>query len=88
MKLRLPDALVAEHGEHLILEGLYFSYGHAALVEALDSCKTRERLKREKNPSYALYGKAISYRFKRADKDGWYVCMPVSLFLLRLVVQI
>lgn len=79
LKLRLPDALKLEHGRYLIIEKVYFAYGHAAVVAALESCEQRQKLKSEGNTSHTLYGQAISYRFKQGDNNKWYVFASTSL---------
>jgi IS605 OrfB family transposase len=77
LRLRLPDAL-KEHGKYLVLPNIWFKYGQAALLAALQDCKTRSHLLKTKDPHYKEFGQAISYRFKK-DKKSWIVYVSISL---------
>ena len=52
LRLRLPDALAAEHGKYIVIRDIQFNHGHAQVLSALQSED----------------GQAISYRFKRDRK--------------------
>lgn len=52
LHLRLPKALEAQYGKHLIIRNVTFAYGHQAILNALH------------HPE----GQAISYRFKKDEK--------------------
>jgi IS605 OrfB family transposase len=67
LRLRLPDALAAG-GKHLVIPGLRFAYGHAAIVAALG---------RNLSPNKEDW-EALSWRFVRARK-GWRVCVTMSV---------
>jgi IS605 OrfB family transposase len=67
LRLRLPDALAAR-GKHLVIPGLRFAYGHAAIVAAIG---------RTLSP-HTQDGEAISWRFVRKRK-GWRVYVTVSV---------
>jgi len=63
--LRLPNAFP---GEYTVIPGLWFAYGHDAIVAAIG--RNLSAVKAE--------WQAISYRFLRDDK-GWRVLVSVSL---------
>jgi IS605 OrfB family transposase len=71
LRLRLPDAL-KEHGKYIILSNIHFSYGHAEIVAAVQSCSQRNKLRLAKEDSYQHHGQAIHFRFKK-DRIGWRV---------------
>jgi IS605 OrfB family transposase len=79
LRIRLPDCLSQTHGKYLTLSGLYFKYGHAHVIKALQSCEERKRLHALKDPSASSFGLPISYRFK-LDEKGWrvFVSVPVA----------
>ena len=52
LRLRLPDALAAEHGKYLVIRDIHFNHGHGQVLAALQSEE----------------GQGISYRFKRDRK--------------------
>ena len=81
LRLRMPDALVDGHGEHLAIQGVRFAYGHEQVLAALASnadyaawrCEHGEKSARATD-----LGQAISYRFKRDDK-GWRVFLTTEM---------
>ena len=75
LRLRLPDCLAAQHGKHLVIQGVRFACGHEQLLAALDNNAEYARYRREHGEKAARAsgsGQAISYRFKR-DGKGWRV---------------
>jgi IS605 OrfB family transposase len=81
LRLTMPPALVTEHGKHLVLTGLRFSYGSEYLDKATWSNAERKvqakllgkgTLASPVSKALAGYGQAISYRFRR-DAKGWRV---------------
>ena len=74
----MPSALGLEHGKYLVIEKVYFAYGHEIIVSAIESNQKRQKLQREKDPSFTSYGQAISYRFKQGDHGQWYVFASTS----------
>ena len=44
LRLRLPDCLAGEHGKYLVIQGVWFAYGHEQVLAALQS-----------NADYAAY---------------------------------
>jgi IS605 OrfB family transposase len=67
LRLRLPNALAAR-GKHLVIPGLRFAYGHAAIVAAIG---------RNLSPHKEDW-EALSWRFVRHRK-GWRVCVTMSV---------
>ena len=81
LRLRLPDCLAAEHGKHLVIQGVRFAYGHEQVLEALDRNAEYARYRREHGEKSARAtgsGQAISYRFKR-DGKGWRVFATTNM---------
>ena len=77
--LRLPDLLIPQYGKYLLIKNVHFAYGQKVILEALENCKKRQKLKNEGDSSYKLYGQAISYRFKYDyDKNKWHVYVSTS----------
>ena len=70
LRLRLPDSL--NQGKYLEIPNITFAYGQETILAALQSCKDRVSLTKQKDPNYIHHGQALSYRFKR-DKKGWRV---------------
>ena len=78
LRLRLPDCLAGEHDKYLVIEGVWFAYGHEQVLAALQSNADYAAYRREHGEKAARateLGQAISYRFKRDDK-GWRVSPP------------
>ena len=44
LRLRMPDCLANQHGKYLVIEGVWFAYGHEQALAALHS-----------NAGYAAY---------------------------------
>ena len=80
LRLRLPDALVPQFGKYYLIPNVCFSYGGAHIAASLRHCMLRQELFRAKNPSYRLYGKAITWRFKK-DAKGWRIFATTDIEL-------
>ncbi len=75
LTLRLPDSLAGQHGEYLLIENVWFAYGHQQVLAALQSSDEYRRHRHQQGGRAARasqLGQAISYRFKR-DRKGWRV---------------
>ena len=78
LRLRLPDALVAQSGpKTLDLAGVRFAYGHDQIVAALASSRRIHAQTRDGKPVVKRVGTALSYRFMRDDK-GWRIFVSVE----------
>ena len=79
LRLRLPDALVAEGGSKtpMDLKGVRFAYGHDSIVAALASSQRIHAQTKEGKAIVKRVGTALSYRFVRDDK-GWRVFVSVE----------
>ena len=89
LRLRMPDALEAQHGKYLIIEGVRFAYGHEQVLAALDSNAEYGRCRREHGEKAARstsLGQAISYRFKR-DGKGWRVFVTTDMMHVPVVTD-
>lgn len=76
LQLRLPNAL-AKNGNYLTLTDIRFSYGHDAIVAALQSSRVIQATTKDGRPIKKRIGTAISYRFLR-DEKGWRVFASVE----------
>ena len=89
LRLRLPDCLADQHGKHLTIRGVHFTYGHQHVLAALDSNAEYARHRREHGEKAAHatnLGQAISYRFKR-DAKGWRVFATVDMMDVPVVTD-
>ncbi len=81
LTLRMPDCLAGEHGKYLVLEDVRFAYGHEQALAALQAnlefaeCRRRDG---ERAARATFLGQAISYRFKRDEKE-WRVSVTTDL---------
>lgn len=91
LQVRLPEALIAEHGKYVYLDGISFPYqGHL-----IEQAHARQQLRSERKKLYtakaksgetdlkeAVYleglGQALSYRFVQ-DSKGWRVLISTSV---------
>lgn len=94
LKIRLPNALKAAHGEYCYVTDVKFSHDQHWLEQAILSNQARKSLqaahrKAAKDPYFigpiqresqflADYGQAISYRFVRDEKRGWRVLVTTE----------
>ena len=94
LKIRLPDALQAIHGDYCYLTDVAFSHDQHWLDEAIASNRMRKVVQAEyrqhaKSPDFVgpldkesryleAYGQAMSYRFVRDEKRGWRVLVTTE----------
>ena len=81
LRLRMPDCLAEEYGKYLVIDGVWFAYGHEQVLAALASNADYAAYRREpgeKTARATALGQAISYRFKR-DGKGWRVFATTEL---------
>ena len=81
LRLRMPDCLAEEYGKYLVIEGVWFAYGHEQVLAAVASNADYAAYRREpgeKTARATALGQAISYRFKR-DGKGWRVFATTEL---------
>ena len=76
LQVRLPDALVTAD-KHLLLSGIRFAYGHAAIVDALQSSRRVQAKTKAGKATIKRVGSALSYRFLR-DPKGWRVMVSMA----------
>lgn len=86
-RLRVPDALVAQHGKYLTLRGIRFAYGSEPIAAALRNNQRRRELqsqagRQQYGELYKQYGQPLSYRFVRDDK-GWRLFCTTALHMPR-----
>jgi IS605 OrfB family transposase len=88
VSVRLPEALVAEHGAHIELKGLRFAHGHNQVLAALKANDARKvnatqaraeaKARKEKfSETKVEGGTALTWRFMR-DAKGWEVLVSVD----------
>ena len=78
LRLRMPDALVAQYGKYVIFRQVRFAYGHDEVCAALRSCEERAKRLAAGDARAKEYGQAIQYRFCEDDK-GWRVFATVDV---------
>ena len=78
LRLRMPDALVSEHGRYVFFHNVRFAYGHDELCAALRSCEERARRLDLGDARAKEYGRAIQYRFC-LDAEGWRIFATVGV---------
>ena len=81
LRLRMPDCLAGQHGKYLVIEGVWFAYGHEQVLAALQSNADYVAYRHEHGEKRARateLGQAVSYRFKR-DEKGWRVFVSTSM---------
>ena len=90
LRLRLPDCLADEYGEHLFIQGVWFAYGHEQVLAALQSNADYARHRRQDGEKAARatgLGQAVSYRFKR-DARGWQVFATTKMVEVPVVTDL
>jgi IS605 OrfB family transposase len=94
LQIRLPDALVAAHGQYCYVTDVAFSHDRHWLDQAIASNRARKVMQAEynrqaKDPEFVGpldkqsrfledVGQAISYRFLRDEKRGWRVLVTTE----------
>ena len=89
LRLRMPDCLVGQYGKHLVIEGVWFAYGHEQVLAALGSNSEYAAYRREHGEKAARateLGQAVSYRFKR-DGKGWRVFVTTNMMGVPVVTD-
>ena len=89
LRLRMPDCLVGQYGKHLVIEGVWFAYGHEQVLTALQSNSEYAAYRREHGEKAARateLGQAVSYRFKR-DGKGWRVFVTTNMMGVPVVTD-
>ena len=89
LRLRMPDCLAGQHGKHLVIEGVWFAYGHEQVLAALQSNADYVAYRHEHGEKAARatgLGQAISYRFKR-DGKGWRVFATTGMMGVPVVTD-
>ena len=82
LRLRVPDALIEQHGKHIEFRNLRFAYGHAEIQEALNDNLRRHNLskkleKQKHGDLYKSHGQAINFLFLK-DEKGWRVFVTIQ----------
>ena len=94
LRIRLPDALEAVHGQYCYVTDVAFSHDRHWLEQAIASNQARKVMQAEynqraKDPEFVgpldkssrfleAFGQAISYRFVRDEKRGWRVLVTTE----------
>ena len=89
LRLRMPDCLAGQPGKYLVIEGVWFAYGHEQVLEALQSNAEYSAYRRqhgEKAARTTSLGQAVSYRFKR-DEKGWRVFATTGMMDVPVVTD-
>ena len=89
LRLRMPDSLAGQHDKYLVIEGVWFTYGHEQVLAALQSNADYAAYRREHGEKTARateLGQAISYRFKR-DGKGWRVFVTTNMMGVAVVTD-
>ena len=89
LRLRMPDCLAEEYGKYLVIEGVWFAYGHEQVLAALASNAEYAAYRREHGDKAARateLGQAIGYRFKR-DAKGWRVFVSTQMMDVPVVTD-
>ena len=89
LRLRMPDCLAGQPGKYLVIEGVWFAYGHEQVLAALQSNADYAAYRQEHGEKRARateLGQAISYRFKR-DEKGWRVFATTGMMDVPVVTD-
>ena len=89
LRLRLLDSLAMQHGKYLVIEGVWFAYGHKQVLAAFQSNAEYASYRRrhgEKAARATGLGQAVSYRFKR-DEKGWRVFATTGMMNVPVVTD-
>jgi len=77
LRIRLPDALISNSRKYVVIEDVYFQYGHDKIVRSLQECARRKETHKN-GKEYKHLGQAISYRLKK-DGKGWRIFASTSI---------
>ena len=89
LRLRMPDCLAGQHDKYLVIEGVWFAYGHEQVLAALQSNADYAAYRQEHGEKRAReteLGQAVSYRFKR-DEKGWRVFVTTNMMGVPVVTD-
>ena len=89
LRLRMPNCLTGQHDKHVVIEGVWFAYGHEQVLAALQSNADYAAYRHEHGEKRAReteLGQAISYRFKR-DEKGWRVFVTTNMMRVAVVTD-
>ena len=89
LRLRMPDCLAGQHDKYLVIEGVWFAYGHEQVLAALQSNADYAAYRHEHGEKRARateLGQAVSYRFKR-DEKGWRVFVTTNMMGVPVVTD-
>ena len=89
LRLRMPDCLAGQHDKYLVIEGVWFAYGHEQVLAALQSNAEYSAYRRQHGEKAARatgLGQAVSYRFKR-DARGWRVFVTTNMMGVPVVAD-
>ena len=89
LRLRMPNCLAGQHDKYLVIQGVWFAYGHEQVLAALQSNADYAAYRREHGEKTARateLGQAISYRFKR-DGKGWRVFVTTNMMGVPVVTD-
>ena len=89
LRLRMPNCLAGEHDKYLVIEGVWFAYGHEQVLAALQSNAAHAACRRQHGDKAAREsesGQATSYRFKR-DGKGWRVFVTTNMMGVPVVTD-
>ena len=89
LRLRMPDCLAGQHDKYLVIEGVWFAYGHEQVLAALQSNAEYSAYRRQHGEKAARatgLGQAVSYRFKR-DEKGWRVFVTTNMMGVPVVTD-
>ena len=89
LRLRMPNCLAGQHDKYVVIEGVWFAYGHEQVLAALQSNADYAAYRQEHGEKRAReteLGQAISYRFKR-DEKGWRVFVTTNMMGVPVVTD-
>ena len=89
LRLRMPNCLAGQHDKYLVIEGVWFAYGHEQVLAALQSNADYAAYRQEHGEKRARateLGQAVSYRFKR-DEKGWRVFVTTNMMGVPVVTD-
>ena len=85
----MPDCLAGQHDKYVVIEGVWFAYGHEQVLAALQSNADYAAYRHEHGEKRARateLGQAVSYRFKR-DAKGWRVFVTTNMLGVPVVTD-
>ena len=89
LRLRMPNCLAGQHDKYVVIEGVWFAYGHEQVLAALQSNAEYSAYRRQHGEKAARatgLGQAVSYRFKR-DEKGWRVFVTTNMMGVPVVTD-